>query len=33
MLQNSKDSIDNKLLMDYILVFGLEKEWQLCLLL
>lgn len=31
MLQNSKDFLDEKLLMNYIHEFGLEKEWHLCL--
>ncbi len=30
-LQNSKDIIDEKLLMNFLREFGLEKEWQLCL--
>ncbi|MBX2977360.1 MAG: hypothetical protein KF721_14640 [Ignavibacteriaceae bacterium] len=31
MVQNSKDFLDEKLLMNYIHEFGLAKEWHKCL--
>ena len=31
MLQNSQSLIDNDLLKNYLTLFGLQKEWQLCL--
>lgn len=30
MLRNSQSLIDNDLLKNYLLLFGLEKDWQLC---